>query len=150
MSESTGSAVPTRKQRLAHAAVHCPLWNAGDREAWVASWRTIAKGALTMYDPVGTEMKSGPDAADYMGHTFDLFQKHLRMHMFTVHVNGNEMAWVIECRFGGGDPMHSIETFRWDDGGALHVKTYYTMPSRVGERDDPYAFLLDGVERANR
>ena len=139
--------IPTRRERLAHAAKHCPLWNSGDREAWVASWRTIAKGALTMYDPAGTEMKSGPDTADYMGHTFDLFQKHLRMKMFTVHVNGNEMAWVIECRFAGRDPMHSIETFRWDDDGTLHVKTYYTMPSSVGEHDDPYAFLLADVEQ---
>ena len=139
--------VPTREARLAHAEKHCPLWNAGDREAWVASWRTIAKGALTMYDPVGTELKSGPDAADYMGHTFDLFQKHLNMQMLTVKVNGNEMAWVIESRFGSFDPMYSIETFRWEDDGSLHVKTYYDMPTNVGQTDDPYRHLLGSLER---
>jgi hypothetical protein len=75
--------IPTREARLVHAEKHCPLWNAGDRVAWVASWRTIAKGALYMHDPVGTELKSGPDAADYMGHTFDLFQRNLNMQMLT-------------------------------------------------------------------
>jgi hypothetical protein len=138
-------AIPTRRERLAHAQKHCPLWNAGKREEWVESWRSIANGALYMHDPVGTELKSGPNAADYMGHTFDLFQKHLKMELFTVHVNGNEMAWVIECRFAGGEPMHSIETFRWEDDGTLHVTTYYTMPSSVSENDDPYEYLLKDV-----
>ena len=56
--------------------------------------------------------------------TFDLFQKHLNMQMLTVKVDGNEMAWVIESRFGSFDPMYSIETFCWDADGTLHVKTY--------------------------
>ncbi len=64
----------------------------------MASWRTIATGALFMNDPVGTELKHGPNAADYMGHTFDLFQRHLNMQMLHVKANGPEMAWVIESR----------------------------------------------------
>jgi len=100
-----------------------------------------------MYDPVGTELKSGPDAGDYMGHTFDLFQRHLNMQMLTVKVNGNEMAWVIENRFGSFDPMYSIETFRWEDDGSLHVKRYYDMPTNVGQTDDPYRHLLGSLER---
>jgi hypothetical protein len=99
-----------------------------------------------MYDPVGTELKSGPDAADYMGHTFDLFGETLKMQMSTVQVNGDEMAWVIESRFANYDPSISIETFRWDEKGDLHVKTYYPMPTSVGEEDDPYEHLLGGVK----
>jgi hypothetical protein len=38
------SGVPSRQARLAHAAKHAELWNAGDREGWIASWRTIATG----------------------------------------------------------------------------------------------------------
>jgi hypothetical protein len=139
-------AIPTRRARLEHAAKHCPLWNQGDREAWVASWRTIADGPLYMHDPVGTELKHGPNAADYMGHTFDLFQRQLNMQMLTVKVNGNEMAWVIESRFGKLPPGLSIETFRWEPDGALHVKTYYDMPASVGENDDPYAHLFAKVK----
>lgn len=134
--------VPTRGERLAHAKQHCTLWNAGEKDAWVASWRTIADGPLTMFDPVGTEAKSGPNAADYMAHTWDLFQEHLRMDLFTVHVNGNEMAWVIRCQFMDMEPMHSIETFRWEADGSLLVRTYYTMPESVGADDDPYVHLL--------
>ena len=137
---------PTRRARLEHAAKHCPLWNQGDREAWVASWRTIANDALCMHDPVGTELKHGPNAADYMGHTFDLFQRHLNMQMLTVKVNGDEMAWVIESRFGKLPPSLSVETFRWEPDGTLHVKTYYDMPESVGENDDPYAHLLAKVK----
>ncbi len=138
--------IPTRRARLEHAVKHCPLWNEGNREAWVASWRTIATGALFMNDPVGTELKHGPDAADYMGHAFDLFQRHLNMQMLHVKANTPEMAWVIESRFGQSPPTISIETFRWEPDGTLHVKTFYDMPSSVGEQDDPYRFLLAKVE----
>lgn len=134
--------VPSRKERRAHAAVHFDLWNAGDREAWLASWGTIAKGALHMHDPVGTELKSGPSAVDYMAHTYDLFQQHLNMQCLVVHVNGNEMAWVNENRFADLPMMYSIETFRWEADGTLHVKTYYDMPESVGEDDDPYTQSL--------
>jgi hypothetical protein len=139
------SLVPSRRARLAHAAVHAELWNAGKREEWVASWRTIVPGEVRMFDPVGTEEKTGFDTATT--HAFDLFQKHLRFNMITVHVNGNEMAWVCENYFGTGEETmtsHSIETFAWDDNGDLLIKTYYPMPEEVGADSDPYAHLLEG------
>jgi hypothetical protein len=64
------------------------------------------------------------------------------MHIYAVQINGNEMAWVNENRFAGQEMMYSIETFRWEEDGTLHVKTYYPMPESVGENDDPYAYLL--------
>jgi hypothetical protein len=57
------------------------------------------------------------------------------------------MAWVIESRFGSFDAAYSIETFRWDDDGSLHVKTYYDMPTSVGQNDDPYEYLLGSIDR---
>ncbi len=95
-----------------------------------------------MHDPVGTELKQGPSAVDYMAHTYDLFQEHLNMQCLVVHVNGNEMAWVNENRFQDRPMMYSIETFRWDEDGTLNVKTYYDMPESVGEDDDPYEHTL--------
>ena len=56
--------IPTRRGRVEHAAKHCPMWNAADREAWAASRRTIETGALNIIDPVGTELKHGSDAAE--------------------------------------------------------------------------------------
>ena len=135
-------AVPTRDERLAHAAVHFDLWNEGQKQRWLDSWSTIASGALYMYDPVGTELKHHASAVEYMAYTFDLFQEHLNMQCLVVHANGDEMAWVNENRFADLPVMYSIETFRWDPDGTLHIKTYYDMPESVGEDDDPYEYTL--------
>src|SRR3978361_11539 len=83
-------AVPSRQARLAHAAKHAELWNAGKRAEWIASWRTIAPAEVRMFDPVGTEEKLGFDAAT--GDAFDMFQSLLKINMITVQVNGNEQA----------------------------------------------------------
>ena len=66
------SKVPSRKARLAHAAQHAELWNAGKKDEWVASWRTICPGEVRMFDPVGTEEKHGFAAAT--SDAFDTFQ----------------------------------------------------------------------------
>ena len=138
------SAVPSRQARLAHAAKHAELWNAGQREDWIASWRTIAPAEVRMFDPVGTEEKLGFDTAT--GDAFDMFQSVLKIKMITVQVNGNEMAWVCENYFGTKPNVqmaYSIETFAWDDSGNLLIKTYYPMPESVGSDGDPYAHLLN-------
>jgi hypothetical protein len=100
-----------------------------------------------MFDPVGTEEKRGFDTA--IGDAYDMFQSILKIKMITVQVNGNEMAWVCE-NYVGTEPnvqtTYSIETFAWDDGGNLLIKTYYPMPETVGADDDPYAHILDGQQ----
>jgi hypothetical protein len=138
------SAVPSRQARLAHAAKHAELWNAGKREDWIASWRTIVPAEVRMFDPVGTEEKHGFDTAT--GDAFDMFQSILKIKMITVQVNGDEMAWVCENYFGTEPNVQisfSIETFAWDDGGNLLIKTYYPMPESVGSDGDPYAHILN-------
>ena len=98
-----------------------------------------------MYDPVGTEEKSGFDTAT--SEAFDMFQSILKIKMITVQVNGNEMAWVCENHFGTEPNIqmaHSIETFAWDDHGNLLIKTYYPMPESVDSKSDPYTHLLGG------
>ena len=138
------SGVPSRKARLAHAAKHAEFWDAGKRDEWIASWRTIVPAGVRMYDPVGTEEKLGFDAAT--GDAYDMFQTILKIKMITVQVNGNEMAWVCENSFGTKPNIqmaYSIETFAWDDNGDLLIKTYYPMPETVGAGNDPYAHLLE-------
>jgi hypothetical protein len=115
----------------------------------VASWRTICPGEVRMLDPVGTEEKHGFAAAT--SDAFDMFQSILKINMITVQVNGNEMAWVCENHFGTEPNVqmaHSIETFAWDDGGNLLIKTYYPMPESVGTEADPYAHLLEGQKQS--
>jgi len=139
------SKVPSRKARLAHAAKHAELWNAGSKDEWVESWRTICPAEVRMFDPVGTEEKHGFETAT--SDAFDTFQPFLKIKMITVHVNGDEMAWVCE-NFFGNEPnvqsAYSIETFVWDQDGNLLIKTYYPMPESVGAEDDPYVHLLEG------
>ncbi|MDT7770763.1 MAG: hypothetical protein QOI30_3780 [Mycobacterium sp.] len=135
--------VPSHAARLAHAAKHAELWNAGKKDEWVASWRTICPAEVRMFDPVGTEEKHGFAAAT--SEAFDMFQSILKIKMITVQVNGNEMAWVCENYFGAEPNVqmaHSIETFAWDDDGNLLIKTYYPMPASVDSDSDPYAHLL--------
>jgi hypothetical protein len=137
--------VPTREARLAHAAKHCDLWNAGKKEEMLTSWRTIMKGSVRLFDPVGTKEKLGFDAC--FAETFDMFQPLLKMYMLTVHVNGDELAWVIENHFNMGGETHktfSIETFAWDQSGDVLIKTYYDMPESVDADHDPYELLLAG------
>ena len=96
-----------------------------------------------MFDPVGTKEKHGFDHAT--SEAYDMFQSVLKMHMLTVKVNGNEMAWVIESHFGTGEQIAkalSIETFWWDENGDLLIKTYYELPEGLGENDDPYETIL--------
>lgn len=134
---------PTREQRLAHARIHCQYWNEDRKDEWVDSWRTLAPGNVRMFDPVGTKEKHGFDHATT--EAWDMFREYLRMDMVVVHVNGNEMAWVIDCKFSAnGETVrtHSIETFAWDEDGDLTIKTYYDMAAEVGEDDDPYVHLL--------
>jgi hypothetical protein len=136
--------IPTREARMAHAAKHCELWNAGKKQEWIDSWRSIVKtDTVIMFDPVGTEEKQGFD--HFTNYAYDLFQSILKMHMLTVKVNGNEMAWVIESHFQPGEDLIkaiSIETFQWCNDGSFLIKTYYDMPDSVGAKDDPYEFLL--------
>ena len=139
------SKVPSRKARLAHAAKHAGLWNAGKKDEWVESWRTICPGEVRMFDPVGTEEKHG--FATATSEAFDTFQSILTIKMLTVQVNGEEMAWVCENFFGTAPDVqsaYSIETFAWDADGNLLIKTYYPMPETVGSDSDPYAHLLEG------
>ena len=107
------SSVPSREARLAHAEKHAELWNAGRREEWLASFRSIAPAGVRLFDPVGTEEKTGFEAA--FTENWNRFQAVLKLKMLTVQVNGNEMAWTI-CQWPGGSirwwPDKSIQPVR--------------------------------------
>ena len=146
---SSISKVPSRKAQLAHAAKHGELWNAGKKDEWVASWRTICLGEVTMFDPVGTEEKRG--FATATSDVFDTFGSILKIKMLTVQVNGDEMAWACENFFGtepNVESAYSIETFAWDQDGNLLIKTYYPMPESIGADSDPHAHLLESQQDA--
>lgn len=127
--------VPTRRERLQWAERYVSLWNAGDKDAWIANWRSIAPGAFRMLDPVGTPEKQGFAAC--CTDSWDLFQARVRFRIVsgTLFVNGDEVAWCLENHLttdGRTSIAHSIETYRFDDAGNVTIRTYYRIP----EKDD--------------
>ena len=51
---------PPDKKTLLNWANNYPLlWNAGDKQAWIDNWKTVATGEFHMLDPVGTPQKTG-------------------------------------------------------------------------------------------
>ena len=87
---------PTLEQLKQWADNYVALWNAGDKEAWVKNWRSVAPGDFRMLDPVGTPEKRGFEkcAAD----SFDLFQPNVKFKIAkgTLFICDNEVAWLLE------------------------------------------------------
>ncbi|MGY4870375.1 hypothetical protein [Mycolicibacterium elephantis] len=82
--------VPSRKARLAHAAKHAELWNAGKKHEWVASWRTICPGEVRMFGPSAPRRSTASRPPHRMPSTCS--SRSMKIKMITVQVNGNEMA----------------------------------------------------------
>jgi hypothetical protein len=107
------------------------LWNAGDKQAWIDSYKTVAPGNIRMLDPVGTPEKVGFDhcCAD----SWDLFQPNIRFRIVpgSLFVCDNEVAWLLENHFtsdGREQIGLSIETYRFEENGDLVIRTYYKVP----------------------
>ena len=129
-------AYPTREQLEAWADGYVRLWNEGNKEAWVANWKSVAPGDFTMWDPVGTPPKNGFEhcAAD----SFDLFQPTVKFNVprETMFINGNHVGWVMQNVFErDGETGHhsSIETYEFGDDGSVVIRTYYVVPSHDDE-----------------
>jgi len=107
------------------------LWNAGDKDAWVANWRTVGKGEFRMLDPVGTPEKVGFQLC--CADSWDLFQPsvNFRFAPGSLFICANEVAWLLENRFtsGGREQLGlSIETYRFEENGDVNIRTYYKVP----------------------
>lgn len=128
--------MPTREELATWAKNYAELWNAGDKEAWIANWRKLCYGDFKMWDPVGT-----PPKFDFEGcclEPYDLFQPSLQMYIDpeTLFVNGNEVSFVMANTFtkdGNSQVMKSIENYRFGDDGSCEIRTWYDVPSA----DDP-------------
>ena len=129
-------AVPTREALLEWAKGYVEHWNSGDKKAWIANWKAVAPGNLTMVDPVGTPPRSGFDGC--CADPYDLFQPSTEFYVDpeTRWVCGNEVAWVMTNIFtkdGQEQRMKSIEVYRFDDDGSVEIRTHYDVP----EASDP-------------
>ena len=121
------------KHALLHWAENYPLlWNAGDKSAWVANWRTVATGEFRMLDPVGTPEKHG--FKQCCEDSWDLFQPRVsfRIQPGTLFVCGNEVAWCLENHFEGPEGpqvQYSLETYQFGEDSSVNIRTYYRVPA---------------------
>ncbi len=123
---------PDKKALLHWANNYATLWNAGDKQAWVENWRTVAKGEFRMLDPVGTPEKRGFKAC--CEDSWDLFQPQVRFYIQpgTLFVCANEVAWCLENHFAGSDGPHiqySLETYQFGEDSSVTIRTYYRVPA---------------------
>jgi hypothetical protein len=129
-------AYPTKKALLNWAQNYPTLWNAGDKSAWVANWKTVADGEFRMLDPVGTPEKAG--FKHCCEDSWDLFQPkiHFNIQPGTLFVCGNEVAWCLENHFEsaqGPKIQYSLETYQFGMDSSVNIRTYYRVPSHANE-----------------
>lgn len=125
---------PTFEQMKTWARRYVETWNAGDQEAWIANWKSIAPGEFHMWDPVGTPPKHGFEACAL--EPWDLFQSRVRFKIADgcLFINGNEVAWLLENHMSVDGRQHlgrSIETYRFEEDGSVTIRTYYKVPART-------------------
>lgn len=113
------------------------LWTAGDREGWIANYRTVLKtDAVRMFDPVATPEKFGFQHC--LIDSYDLFQPNVKFHIpeETLFVLGNTVSWVMNNHItsrGKTFMEPSIETFIFEPDGSLAIKTWYRIPYHTND-----------------
>ena len=139
---------PTRAQLEKWGRGYAELWNAGDKPAWIANWKSVAPGDFRMLDPVGTPEKRGFE--ECASKPYDLFQPALRLVVpeATRFICANEVTWVMENHFtvdGGLVVLRSIENFRFEPDGSVAIRTYYDVPSSDSPLGRFFSKYLPGV-----
>lgn len=143
---------PSREELLEWAKNYVSLWNAGDKEAWVANWKKVAPGDFIMLDPVGTPEKRGFE--ECASEAWDLFQPKVQFKIAdgSLFICGNEVAWFLENHMEFGGKKHvgqSIETYRFGEDGSVTIRTYYDVPDHAnGELGEMFQeYLPEGGPR---
>lgn len=126
-------ATPSFDELKQWADGYVALWNAGDKDGWIANWKKVAPGDFRMLDPVGTPEKLGFE--ECAAASFDLFQPNVqfRIQPGTLNICANEVAWLLENHItaDGKTTVHfSIETYAFGDDGSVLIRTYYRVPPR--------------------
>ena len=108
------------------------LWDAQDKDGWLAHWRAMSPDEPTLEDPVGTPVKQGWRIA---GELWDRTGKdHPRVHIEQLIVGGNEA--VVVCHNEGtyrGEPLviPSVDVWRVEPGGSSAVRSFWEIPDHI-------------------
>ena len=127
---------PSKYALLNWAGNYPDLWNAGDKQAWIDNWQSVATGDFRMLDPVGTPEKRGFKSC--CEDSWDLFQPRVRFRIQpgTLFVCANEVAWCLENHFeaqDGPQVQYSLETYQFGEGNSVNIRTYYRVPAHDNE-----------------
>jgi hypothetical protein len=140
-------ATPTAQQVRAVLERHIELWSAGDKDAWVANWRTLVTGDdVTLQDPVGTPPKRGFDLA--LVGEWDRTRDDWKLTAQELIACGSEGALV--ARNEGtvdGVPIEldTVEIYRFGADGSLDARIYWEFPGAAPERDEPPVMSADDM-----
>jgi len=69
-------AIPSQAELRNWVENYIALWNAHDKDAWLANWRKVAPGDVFMLDPVGTPEKRGGE--ECWSESWELFNERVR------------------------------------------------------------------------
>ena len=105
------------------------LWNADDKEGWLAHWKSVTPGDHTIEDPIGTPPKYG---WDIMGELWDQTGRdRLYITVERIIVCGNEGVAVArnEGRVKGRPVrIDSVDMYRFTDDGSTHTRSFWNIP----------------------
>ena len=121
---------PTADEIRRAISHHIELWNAQDREGWLAHWRTTCPGGYALEDPVGTPVKRG---FDLLGEVWDRAFADTAWTITMQHciVCANEAALVmVNDGTLGGVPVsvQGIEVYCFHADHSVHQRTFYELP----------------------
>jgi len=125
---------------------HVELWNAGDKAAWLANWRTLVTGDVTLEDPVGSPAKRGFDVA--LEGEWDRTRDDWKLSVQELIACGNEGALFVRNDGGiDGVPteLDTVEIYRFGDDGSLGARIYWELPGAEPERDEPPVSSADDL-----
>lgn len=112
-----------RIRRFLHAQVAC--WNAGDKEGFLAAYREVAAGGLTI-EYVGRPAADGWPVLEAM---WEQQNAAIAIEEVAAIVNGDEAACHNRNRIKGTDRMiETIESHRFDEDGGLFVRYFIGRP----------------------
>jgi hypothetical protein len=118
---------PSAEQIRTVVESHVELWNAREKEAWLAHWKNVVPGEVTMEDPVGTPLKRG---WEIQSEAWDRANADWTLGIALLHVCGSTAAAVIRNTGNvDGEPVtvESIEIYAFADNGSLHTSTFWPL-----------------------
>jgi len=106
------------------------LWNADDKDGWLAHWRSVTPGEHLLEDPIGTPPKRGWDILEEV---WDRTSRD-RLYVTTKKIIVCAKEGVAVCdtagRVRGQDVLiESVDLYKFGEDGSTHVRSFWEIPA---------------------